>query len=557
MQAYEGVVIAKRNRGLNSSFTVRKISQRRRRGAHVPDVFAAARLDRGQAQGRRAPRQALLPARSLRASRRGSAKSSTHARTACRRAEPHPVRSFRQRRFPGGAYANGPSRAVCACWARHCAARWHRPAAEGGPFLAFKECSVPWALAAGNSNGIIGLVDRCATGSARMKATLYEALGILPTASDEDVRASLRRRDPQVLRQDARRAGQRRGSAALHQSREPHPVRPRPPRSATTRNSRSPPERPSSASRTWSAMRWPRPASRPTSANRRSPSSAHSRRRRWTTSSRPGWTPTNPSPQRNPHHPGLTERVASFGRSPHRHDRPVRAVRRIHRRRHRVRHAGRHHPGRQAGAGVADDHAARRSTLVYGAVHGVAYLRAGARRAAAGAGAADRPRDPQLAAREERVPRHQPAAGGRELDLPAAHGGARARQVRPHERAASVAAAGRAHLRLRDLGPRARAAALGAAGHGPRARELAFWLGHPLVAPMLITGDVDSGRGAAHRVDRHDARQVAVRRLPAVLDLGRVCARATRARSSTARCDARCGSGGKAWAAASRCSRRC
>ena len=65
VQAYEGVVIAKRNRGLNSSFIVRKISQRRRRGAHVPDLFAADRLDRGQAPRRRAPRQALLPARPL------------------------------------------------------------------------------------------------------------------------------------------------------------------------------------------------------------------------------------------------------------------------------------------------------------------------------------------------------------------------------------------------------------------------------------------------------------------------------------------------------------
>ena len=65
VQAYEGVVIAKRNRGLNSSFTVRKISERRRRRAHVPDLLAADRLDRGQAQGRRAPREALLPARPL------------------------------------------------------------------------------------------------------------------------------------------------------------------------------------------------------------------------------------------------------------------------------------------------------------------------------------------------------------------------------------------------------------------------------------------------------------------------------------------------------------
>jgi hypothetical protein len=58
------------------------------------------------------------------------------------------------------------------------------------------------------------------------------------------------------------------------------------------------------------------------------------------------------------------------------------------------------------------------------------------RRAASGAHAANRPRDPQLAPREERLYGHRSTAGGRELDLSAAHGGARAREVRPHERAA-------------------------------------------------------------------------------------------------------------------------
>ena len=66
VQAYEGVVIAKRNRGLNSSFVVRKISS----GEGVERTFQTysplIAVDRGQAQGRRAPRQALLPARSLR-----------------------------------------------------------------------------------------------------------------------------------------------------------------------------------------------------------------------------------------------------------------------------------------------------------------------------------------------------------------------------------------------------------------------------------------------------------------------------------------------------------
>ena len=76
VQAYEGVVIAKRNRGLNSSFVVRKISS----GEGVERTFQTysplIAWHRGEAQGRRAPRQALLPARSLGQSRRGFAKSS-------------------------------------------------------------------------------------------------------------------------------------------------------------------------------------------------------------------------------------------------------------------------------------------------------------------------------------------------------------------------------------------------------------------------------------------------------------------------------------------------
>jgi large subunit ribosomal protein L19 len=62
LQAFEGVVIAKRNRGLNSAFTVRKISH----GEGVERVFQIlqpgdCRYHR-EAPGRRAPRQAVLPA---------------------------------------------------------------------------------------------------------------------------------------------------------------------------------------------------------------------------------------------------------------------------------------------------------------------------------------------------------------------------------------------------------------------------------------------------------------------------------------------------------------
>ena len=65
VQAYEGVVIAKSNRGLNSSFTVRKISH----GDGVERVFqthSPAISDIvDQAPRQRAPREAVLPARSV------------------------------------------------------------------------------------------------------------------------------------------------------------------------------------------------------------------------------------------------------------------------------------------------------------------------------------------------------------------------------------------------------------------------------------------------------------------------------------------------------------
>ena len=127
-------------------------------------------------------------------------------------------------------------------------------------------------------------------------------------------------------------------------------------------------------------------------------------------------------------------------------------------------------------------------TLVYGVVHGIAWMRRRRGAPQPGAHPADRPRDPQLAPREERVFGHQPAAGGRELDLPVADGRARAREVRTHQRAAAVASPRRADVRLRDLGARPRAAAVRAARRSASCRRtLAYWLGHPLVAPILIT----------------------------------------------------------------------
>ena len=59
-------------------------------------------------------------------------------------------------------------------------------------------------------------------------------------------------------------------------------------------------------------------------------------------------------------------------------------------------------------------------------------------------------------------------------------------------------------------------------GAGAMPEALAYWLGHPLLAPVLITGTWVPDRGAADRVAADDARQVAVRLLPAVLDLRRL-----------------------------------
>ena len=85
---------------------------------------------------------------------------------------------------------------------------------------------------------------------------------------------------------------------------------------------------------------------------------------------------------------------------------------------------------------------------------------------------------------------------------------------------------------------------------------LAFWLGHPLFAPVLITGTW---------VGVETLLMASVGTTPgkwlfgcyrAVLDLRRLCAGAKCNRRSGAASSARSASGGRAWAAASRCSRR-
>ncbi len=79
VQAYEGVVIGRAQP--RPELVVRRAQglERRRRRAHVPDFTRPTiAVDRGQAARRRAARQALLPARSLAASRRVSGRSCSH-----------------------------------------------------------------------------------------------------------------------------------------------------------------------------------------------------------------------------------------------------------------------------------------------------------------------------------------------------------------------------------------------------------------------------------------------------------------------------------------------
>ena len=97
VQAFEGVCIARRNRGLNSSFTVRKISY----GEGVERVFPlyspSHRRHRGGAPRRRPPRQALLPAHAPRQERahrredrrlRRQGDRAASGRRRCRRSRP-------------------------------------------------------------------------------------------------------------------------------------------------------------------------------------------------------------------------------------------------------------------------------------------------------------------------------------------------------------------------------------------------------------------------------------------------------------------------------------
>ena len=84
IQAYEGVCIGRSGRGINESFTVRKISYGEGVERVFPLLLADGRLDQAGAPRQGAPRQALLPARPARqvgAHRRGRAPRRPVART--------------------------------------------------------------------------------------------------------------------------------------------------------------------------------------------------------------------------------------------------------------------------------------------------------------------------------------------------------------------------------------------------------------------------------------------------------------------------------------------
>ena len=200
VQAYEGVVIAKRNRGLNSSFVVRKISSgegvERTFQTYSPliasievkrkgDVRRAKLYYLRERSGKSARIREKLTARNRKGARPSSA------------ADPAPrTAAARAARSDGGPRAP-PLLLRAACVTRAPARRlalvdlgaeldpatpdrWHiRAVGRRHAGLCARRVAVAYSCADPQT--------------LRMKATLYEALGIPPTASDEEVRAALRR----------------------------------------------------------------------------------------------------------------------------------------------------------------------------------------------------------------------------------------------------------------------------------------------------------------------------------------------------------------------------
>ena len=322
----------------------------------------------------------------------------------------------------------------------------------------------------------------CAVSPYSMKATLYDALGISPTSSDEEVRAALRglirkyyakTRDGQGNVEEALRFinhASRILSDSERRERYDHEL------------TRSTEEDARAIGAGRSTRRCSATTSTRTSVRRTGTRRPERRRIR---SIRHCSATTRRTPPL--HHPGLTERVASFGRSPLADVRTVRPLRRVHRGGDRLRHAVGRRRRRAAGARLADRRVPRARRRLPRRARPRLRAPPSVERAFV-ADAADRPRDPQLAPRAQRVPRHQPAAGGRVVDLPAADGRARAREVGPHERAAAVAPArARGCSTTRSGDSCSRCCCRNCARSASSPTGVAYWLTHPLLAPIVIT----------------------------------------------------------------------
>ena len=185
-----------------------------------------------------------------------------------------------------------------------------------------------------------------------MRASLYEALGIPPTASDEEVRAALRRLIRKYYAKT--RDGQGNVEEALRFINHASRILSDPDRRARYNGelARSGRHGIGARSRTSRSTRWRRPAKAPTS---REPSPIRRR------SASPLAAEADAGDNlRNVHHPGLTEPVASFGR-PDDRDRSrcaccsaafiAAAIVLVM--------PARHRGGREAGAGLAHADAAR------------------------------------------------------------------------------------------------------------------------------------------------------------------------------------------------------
>ena len=365
-----------------------------------------------------------------------------------------------------------------------------------------------------------------------MKATLYEALGILPTTSDEDVRAALRRLIRKYYAKT--RDGQGNVEEALrfinHASRI---------LSDPQRRQRYDEELALSAGTTEQRIAHVvsnavAEAGEQTDVGAIAEPAHLKSQEAMDEELETGLDAVEAPAERNSHHPGLTERVASFGRSPI------------------VTLGLCAFFGAFIAAAIvfvtpADTILVAKQvlvwltitllalTLVYGAVHGVAYWTR--RRGTSSPGLVPQTDLAILNWRREKsvfLGTNQPQEDAswifqlRMAELERAKSG-RTSEARPWQRLAA---------RIFDYAIWGLVLALLLSelrGMGVVPPDLAYWLGHPLLAPILITGSWVPIE-ALLIASIGTTRQVAVRRVPAVLDLRCVRAarhaRATRSRNA-------------------------